>query len=49
MNELHGINICDSYNKNYKKFEIHEINGWEVIFLNEIIIETKKFTQKFIN
>ncbi len=39
MNELHGIDICDSYNKTKKKVEIHEINGQEIIFQNEIIIE----------
>jgi hypothetical protein len=36
MNEPHGIDIHDSYNKNYKKIEIHEINGWEIIFQNEL-------------
>ncbi len=42
MNELHGIDIYNIYNKKTKtKVKIHEINGWENKFQNEIIIEKK--------
>jgi hypothetical protein len=42
MNELHGIDIYNIYNKKTKtKVKIHEINGWEKKFKMKLSLKKK--------